>query len=110
MEIAVAIITIIPTLATLIISTITNKKVKKQDDIKKDIKQIQNNIKEEINQLQLDNCKNYLVQAIAKVESGQDLSPVEKERYFENYDTYVKLGGNSYIHSETERLKERGRL
>lgn len=99
MEIAVAIITIIPTLATLIISTITNKKVKKQD-----------NIKEEIKQLQLDNCKNYLVQAIAKVESGQNLTPVERERYFENYDTYVKLGGNSYIHSETERLKERGRL
>lgn len=99
MEIAVAIITIIPTLATLIITTITNKRVKKQDDIKEEIKQIQ-----------LDNCKNYLVQAIAKVESGQDLSPVEKERYFENYDTYVKLGGNSYIHSETERLKEGGRL
>lgn len=99
MEIAVAIITIIPTLATLIISTITNKRVKKQDDLKEEIKQIQ-----------LDNCKNYLVQAIAKVESGQDLSPVEKERYFENYDTYVKLGGNSYIHSETERLKEGGRL
>ena len=76
-----------------------NKRVKKQDDIKEEIKQIQ-----------LDNCKNYLVQAIAKVESGQDLSPVEKERYFENYDTYVKLGGNSYIHSETERLKEGGRL
>lgn len=99
MEIAVAIITIIPTLATLIISTITNKRVKKQDDIK-----------EEIKQLKLDNCKNYLVQAIAKVESGQNLTPVEKERYFENYDTYVKLGGNSYIHSETERLKEEGRL
>ena len=99
MEIAVAIITIIPTLATLIISTITNKRVKKQDDLKEEIKQIQ-----------LDNCKNYLVQAIAKVESGQDLSPVEKERYFENYDTYVKLGGNSYIHTETERLKEGGRL
>lgn len=99
MEIAVAIITIIPTLATLIISTITNKRVKKQDDIKEEIKQIQ-----------LDNCKNYLVQAIAKVESGQDLSPVEKERYWENYDTYVKLGGNSYIHSETERLKKEGKL
>ena len=99
MEIAVAIITIIPTLATLIISTITNKRVKKQDDIKEEIKQIQ-----------LDNCKNYLVQAIAKVESGQDLSPVEKERYFENYDTYVKLGGNSYIHTETERLKKEGKL
>lgn len=99
MEIAVAIITIIPTLATLIISTITNKRVKKQDDIKEEIKQIQ-----------LDNCKNYLVQAIAKVESGQDLSPVEKERYWENYDTYIKLGGNSYIHSETERLKKGGKL
>ena len=99
MEIAVAIITIIPTLATLIISTITNKRVKKQDDIKEEIKQIQ-----------LDNCKNYLVQAIAKVESGQELSPVERERYWENYDTYVKLGGNSYIHSETERLKKGGKL
>lgn len=102
-EIIVAMVTGIPAIITLIVTTNTNKRVKKQEDLRTEYIGLFNNI-------QLDNCKNYLVQAIAKVESGQNLTPVEKERYWENYDTYVKLGGNSYIHSKTERLEKEGKL
>lgn len=98
-EIIVAIITflgvVISTLANLLIN---RQNVKKADLIK------------EIDKVQADNCKNYLVQVISKIQNGMPLSAVEKERYFENYDTYIKLGGNSYIHSETEKLKKEGLL
>lgn len=89
----------IPAILTSIVTIITNKQNAKKEDLEKSI-----------NQVQLDNCKNYLVQAIAKIEAGGKLSPVEIERYFENYDRYILLGGNSYIHSETERLKKEGKL
>lgn len=96
-EIIVALITLSGVITTSLINYLINKKnVKKQDLI------------EEINKVQLDNCKNYLVQAISKLRFGNKLSAVEKERFFENYDTYTKLGGNSFIHTETEKLKKEG--
>lgn len=97
-EIIVAIITGFVTLTVSIINLITNKKnVKKSDLI------------EQINKVQLDNCKNYIVQQISAADR-RELSSAEKERYWENYDTYISLGGNSYIHSETERLKKEGKI
>lgn len=97
-EIIVAIITGFVTLTISIINLITNKKnVKKSDLI------------EQINKVQLDNCKNYIVQQISAADR-RDLSAAEKERYWENYDSYISLGGNSYIHSETERLKKEGKI
>lgn len=107
MEIAVAIITIIPAVATLVVTTITNKRISKQEELRQELRTEYIGL---IDNIQLDNCKNYLVQAIAKVQTGSELTAVERERYWENYDTYVKLGGNSYIHTETERLKKEGKL
>lgn len=97
-EIIVAMITGIFTLAIGILNLITNKKnVKKEDLI------------EQINKVELNNCKNYLVQQISATDR-RELSQAEKERYWENYDTYKKLGGNSYIHTATERLKKEGKI
>ena len=98
-EIIIAIITTIGVIVSSVVNLLINSKnVKKKD------------LDEKIDEVQMDNCKNYLVQAIAKVEAGGKLSSVEMERYYENYDTYTKLGGNSYIHSETEKLKKEGLL
>lgn len=98
-EIIVAITTGIFTLIVSLVNLHTNRKnVKKEDLIR------------EIQKVQLDNCKNYLVQSIAKLESGGRLSQTELQRYWENYDTYTRLGGNSYIHASTERLQKEGRL
>lgn len=97
-EIIVALIMSFATLGVGIINLIANKKnVKKSDLI------------EQINGVEMNNCKNYLVQQISATDR-RELSQAEKERYWENYDTYIKLGGNSYIHSETERLKKEGKL
>ena len=98
-EIMVALITGVFTLIVSTINLISNKKnVKKKDLITA------------IEKVQLDNCKNFLVQSIAKVERGGGLSQTELQRYWENYDTYTRLGGNSYIHASTERLQKEGRL
>lgn len=99
MEIIVALITFagvcMTTGATLIINA---KNVKKEDLVK------------EINNVQLDNCKNFLVHCLAKLEEGKELSIVEKERFWENFDKYTKLGGNSYVRTSTEKFKKEGRL
>lgn len=97
-EIIVALIMSFATLGVGIINLIANKKNAKKSDLI-----------EQINNVEMNNCKNYLVQQISAADR-RELSQAEKERYWENYDTYSNLGGNSYIHSETERLKKEGKL
>jgi hypothetical protein len=99
-EIFIAIISAgtIPTIINSVVTLVSNKRLAKKEDLEK-----------EINKVQLDNCKNYLVQQIS-ASDRRELSQAEKERYWENYDNYIKLGGNSYIHSETDRLKKEGKI
>lgn len=99
-EVIIAIVSAgtIPTIINSIVTLVSNKRLAKKEDLEK-----------EINKVQLDNCKNYLVQQIS-ASDRRELSQAEKERYWENYDNYIKLGGNSYIHSETERLKKEGKI
>lgn len=62
-----------------------------------------------VRQLDINQCKNYLVRFLADVENGEKLDNVEIERAYEVYDHYTKdLKGNSYIHDKWERLM-RGR-
>lgn len=99
-EIIIAIVSAgtIPTIINSIVTLVSNKRLAKKEDLEK-----------EINKVQLDNCKNYLVQLISASER-RELSLAEKERFYENYDNYIRLGGNSYIHSEVERLKKENKL
>lgn len=62
-----------------------------------------------VRQLDVNQCKNYLVRFLADVENHEKLDNVEIERAYEVYDHYTKdLNGNSYIHDKWERLM-RGR-
>lgn len=99
-EVIIAIISAgtIPAIISSIVTILTNKTNAKKEDLEK-----------EINKVQLENCKNYLVQLISASER-RELSLAEKERFYENYDNYIRLGGNSYIHSEVERLKKEGKI
>lgn len=99
-EIIIAIVSAgtIPTIINSIVTLVSNKRLAKKEDLEK-----------EINKVQLDNCKNYLVQLISASER-RELSLAEKERFYENYDNYIRLGGNSYIHSEVERLKKENKI
>lgn len=59
--------------------------------------------------LDLSDCKNYMVQFLARAEKGV-ITSEETQRFWEIYDQYTRLGGNSYIHAKVEKLKEAGKL
>lgn len=73
--------------------------LKKQ--VNKTLKPIQDSIKE----LDVSQCKNFLVRFLADIEQGNEIDEVEKERAFEIYDHYTyDLKQNSYIHKRWEEL------
>lgn len=55
-------------------------------------------------------CKNFLVRCISDVENGNSLNEIEKERFYEQYQHYIKAGGNSYIRQKVERLQQDGKI
>ena len=57
-----------------------------------------------------DRCKDYLVQFIGRIDRGYEPSETELERFYENYDRYTSLGGNSYVKTEVQRLSAAGKL
>lgn len=68
----------------------------------------------ELSQQTTKNDKNramdFIVIFLANVEQGTIVDEEEKKRFWENYDLYTSLGGNSYIHSKVERLKKEGKI
>ena len=57
-----------------------------------------------------DRCKDYIVVFLAKIDNGHQPSETELERFYENYDRYTGLGGNSYVKTEVQRLSAAGKL
>jgi hypothetical protein len=60
--------------------------------------------------LSLDNAKNYLVPFLCKVERGEPVDEIELERFHEEYAFYINHGGNSYVKSRVDKLKQAGKL
>lgn len=69
---------------------------KKQDEILK-----------RLDSVDIENCKNYLVTFLAEVSRGEVKDETEMQRFWEEYEHYQKLGGNSYIKNKVEELKGR---
>lgn len=64
-----------------------------------------------INVLDKQACKNFLVRYLADIERGDMIYDSEKQRFWEEYDHYIKdLGENSFIKEWVARLKEEGKL
>ena len=56
-------------------------------------------------------CKNFLVRYLADIERGENIYESEQQRFWEEYDHYIKdLGENSYIKEWVARLKKEGKL
>jgi len=73
--------------------------LKKQ--VNKTLKPIQDSIKE----LDVSQCKNFLVRFLADIEQENEIDEVEKERAYEIYDHYTNdLNQNSYIHKRWTEL------
>ena len=68
-------------------------------------------IKKEIRLIDKATCKNFLVRCLADFEKGNEMSDVEIERFWEQYDHYInELKENTYIQKWTERLEREGKL
>ena len=62
-------------------------------------------INKKIDDLDISQCKNFLVRFLADVEQNNELDEVEKERAYEIYDHYTNdLKQNSYIHKRWGEL------
>lgn len=62
-------------------------------------------IYQKIDELDVNQSKNYLVTFLKSVEKGEIMDDVEIQRAYEVYDHYIKdLKGNSYIHDKWEKL------
>lgn len=68
-------------------------------------------INEQIKKVDLENCKNFLVSFLARCDR-QDcvIEEIEKARFWEQYEHYSELGGNSYIRNRVEQLRKDGKL
>lgn len=66
---------------------------------------------ESVKQVDIDNCKNYLQQAISALDAGEKLDSAARQRFYENYDHYTnELHLNSWVHKEVERLEKENKL
>jgi hypothetical protein len=78
-----------------------------QKILKKLIKNELEPISTQIKNLDVSQCKNFLVGFLADVEQGNELDKVELERAYEIYDHYINdLKQNSYIHNRWVQLME----
>ena len=63
-----------------------------------------------LNDIELSSDKNFIVRFLADIEQGNAVDEVELERFYEIYQRYIELGGNSYIKRRFDKLKEEGKL
>lgn len=65
-------------------------------------------LEDRLDNVDLESCKNYLVQVIAEIDGpckNGHVDATQKQRFYEQYEHYVKGGGNSYIRHRVEQLQ-----
>lgn len=63
-----------------------------------------------LDRVDMESCKNFIVRCLADFENNIEISETEVERFWEQYEHYEKVGGNSYIKQKVEKLKKDGKL
>ena len=63
-----------------------------------------------LDELELSSDKNFIVRFLADIEQGNLVDDVEKERFYEIYQRYKELGGNSYVSHKVDKLEKEGKL
>lgn len=76
------------------------------DQINSKIDQVQ----KRVDDVDVAHCKNYLVSFLSGVDQGREIDDIELERFWEQFQHYESIGGNSYIHRKVEQLKSEGKL
>lgn len=113
-EIIIAIISILPGMATLIVGLVTNKKVKKQDKMREEIKDLRVEMNGKLDKLDKkvdDNRKKelrtILVNEYTALINGNKKSKEQKQDISDMFEEYKSLGGNSYIDDLHDIWKEK---
>ncbi len=71
------------------------------------INKIFNPIYKKINELEKNQCKNFLVDFLARKENNEKITDSQINRAYEVYDHYINdLKGNSFIKDKWERLMD----
>lgn len=84
-----------------------HKAMKEQlDEIGKGMK----DLGQRIDAVDMQATKNFLVSMLSDVEKGKPMDDIEAERFWEEYEHYSKIGGNSYIKRKVEQLKSEGKI
>ena len=63
-----------------------------------------------LNEIEVSSDKNFIVRFLADIEQGNEIDEVERERFYEIYQRYKELGGNSYVSHKVEKLQKEGKL
>ena len=64
-------------------------------------------LEKRLDSVDIENCKNYLVTFLAEAARGEIKDETELQRFWEEFEHYQSLGGNSYIKNKVEELKGR---
>lgn len=83
---------------------------KSQKEKFESLEKSQTEILKRLDNVDLENCKNYLVTFLSEAARGEKKDETEIQRFWEEYEHYVSKGGNSYIRHKVEELKGRGIL
>ena len=84
------------------VDKIADKKIK---EVLLPINQELKKIREDVNRIDKNECKNYLTEFLEDMKKGIEKTDIEKQRATEVYDHYTNdLHLNSYIHTEWEKL------
>ncbi len=74
------------------------------------INQKLNNLEQQLDNADRERAKNFIVRFLADVEQGEPIDQDELHCFWDNYEIYKAMGGNSYIHDKVEKLKAKGKL
>ena len=75
-----------------------------------ELEKTQKSILKRLDSVDIENCKNYLVTFLAEVGRGEMKDETETQRFWEEFEHYQNLGGNSYIKNKVAELKSKNRL
>ena len=93
-------------LKTNLASWVRNAVKDELDDIRTELKEID----QKVSNVDLESVKNFLVTMISEIERGTYFTEVEMERFWEQYEYYLKMGGNTYIKKRIEKLQKENKL
>lgn len=93
------------------ISKVVSKAVKKAFEAgTKAITDRLDKLDKKVDGVDMENCKNYLVTFLAEVSRGEPKDETEYQRFWEQYQHYKSIGGNTYIQHKVEALEKEGKL